>query len=889
MRWYQRLFRRARTERQLDAELQFHLEQQIADYVATGMTPEEAQRRARLEFGGLDQVKEECRDIGAARLIESLIQDLRYGLRQLRRNPAFTTVAILTLTLGIGATTAIFSVVDTVLLKSLPYPHSDRIVQLVIHVPDGDRICSIPELMAMREASGRLLEDFAAYDFSSTAVNLTGGERPEQVKGIHVSANYFTLFGTSIAKGELFTASEDRPGGPHVVAISYGLWQSRFGGDSEVVGKKILLGGEPYLITGVLGRSFHPDPPADIWLPLQADPNSTDRANYLLGAARLRSGTTLAQVNAKLKLGTGPFQREFPGDIRAPGTFAAIPLLNIEVGGVRSELLVLLGAVCFVLLIACANVANLLLARGTLREKEIAIRTAVGAARSRIVRQLLTESVLLSFAGGAIGLVSGLVGVHAILAINPGNIPRIGPNGGAVTLDWRLVAFAVAVSVASAILFGMFPAFHCSRSDLSGALKEGGSPSGTGLQQNKSRSILVIAEIALALVLLAGAGLLIRTFIAMRRADPGMNPHHVLTLQMALTGRRFEKTTAATQMERNAEERVSRLPGVVEVAAACWLPLEGPFYTMRFNIEGRPLSANTAYTGRAQWDPVSTGFFKVLQIPLVRGRLFTSWDDQAAPGVVIINEVMAKRFWPKINPIGQRVLVGIGEGPEFKEPPREIIGVVGNVRNLGLGVDPPATIYVPSAQLTNSGTALLNRLAPVRWLVRTKVPPFSLSSEIQQQLRVASGGLPVASITSMDQVLMNSMSQNSFNTALLTLFGCIALLLAGIGIYGVIAYSVERQSHEIGIRMALGAEQSDVLRMVVGRGMKLALIGVATGIAGALALMRFLASLLYGVKTNDPLTLVAVSVILLGVALLACYIPARRAARVDPLVALRHE
>jgi putative ABC transport system permease protein len=562
---------------------------------------------------------------------------------------------------------------------------------------------------------------------------------------------------------------------------------------------------------------------------------------------------------------------------------------NIEVGGVRSELLVLLGAVAFVLLIACANVANLLLARGTLREPEIAIRTAVGAARSRIMRQLLTESVLLSFAGGAIGLVFGLIGVRAMLAINPGNIPRIGPNGAAVTLDWRLVAFALAVSVASGILFGMFPAFHCSRSDLSGALKEGGLPSGPGLQQNKSRAILVIAEMALALVLLAGAGLLIRTFIAMRRVDPGMNPHHVLTLQMALTGGRFEKTAAVAQMERNVEERVSRLPGVVEIAAACWLPIEGPFLTMRFNIEGRPLSAKTEYTGRAEWDPVSTEFFKVLQIPLVRGRLFTSRDNQAAPGVMIINEVMAKRFWPKIDPLGQRVLVGVGEGPEFKEPPREIIAVVGNVRNLGFDVDPPATIYVPSAQLTNSGTALLNRLIPIRWMVRTKVPPFSLSAEIQQQLRVAGGGLPVAGIASADQVFMDSTAQNSFNTALLSLFGCIALLLAGIGIYGVIAYSVERQGHEIGIRMALGAEQSDVLRMVVGRGMKLALIGVAAGIGGALALMRFLASLLYGVKATDPLTFIAVSLILTGVALLACYIPARRAAKVDPMVALRYE
>jgi putative ABC transport system permease protein len=443
MRWYRRLFVRARTEKRLDAELRFHVEQQMADYVASGMTPEEARRRARLEFGGLDQVKEECRDVGAARFVETLMQDLRYGLRQLRRNPGFTAVAVLTLALGIGATTAIFSVVNTVLLEPLPYPNANRIVQLTTGTDDLVAL-SVPEFMAMRRGAPAL-QNFALYTHSGADVSLTGGNYPQLLRALRVSASYFQLFGVPMAVGRPFSAEDDRPGGPRVVVISDGLWRSRFGGNPGIVGKPIELSGEPYVVTGVVGSTFRvaestfrPRSAADIWLPLQANPDSTDPAGYLRGAAMIKPGATLAEANAQLKLETNQFRRKFPGRMAGPGeTFRAMPMREVEVGGIRSALLILFGAVSFVLLIACANVANLLLARATLRKREIAIRAAVGAGRKRIIRQLLTESLLLSLAGGGTGLVFGFMGLRALLAINPGNIPRMSANGSSVTLDWR--------------------------------------------------------------------------------------------------------------------------------------------------------------------------------------------------------------------------------------------------------------------------------------------------------------------------------------------------------------------------------------------------------------------------------------------------------------------
>ena len=550
-------------------------------------------------------------------------------------------------------------------------------------------------------------------------------------------------------------------------------------------------------------------------------------------------------------------------------------------------LLLLFGAVGFVLLIACANVANLLLARATIRKREMAIRAALGAGRARIIWQLLTESLLLSFAGGVLGLVLGYLGLRALLSINPGDIPRIGENGTGVALDWRVLLFTLVAAVLTGVLFGLVPAFSASRSDLSITLRESGSRTGSGLRHNKARSILVITEMALALILLVGAVLLIRTFGALRGVNPGFDPKNVLTMDMSLTGSRFEKAAGVDQLERDGRQRVESLPGVVAAAVTCCLPLEGGF-DLPFNIEGQAPTEGP-YNGGAGWISISPRYFDVFRIPLVKGRAFTDQDSGAAGRVVVINESMTKKFWPKGDALEARIIIGKGVGPEFEEPPRQIVGIVGDVRESGLSEPPIPTMYVPIAQVNDGVVALNNRIGPINWLVRTKLQPFSVSADIQRELREASGGLPVAHIRNMQQVVSESTARNDFYMTLLTIFAGVALLLAAIGVYGLMAYSVEQRTQEIGVRMALGASPQQVRRMVVIQGMQLALAGVIIGVGSALGLTRLMSSLLFGVKPWDPGTIVLVAALLSGVTWLATYLPARRASRVDPMVALRYE
>jgi putative ABC transport system permease protein len=813
---------------------------------------------------------------------------VRFGLRALRKSPGFTTVAVLTLALGIGANTAIFSVVNAVLLAPLAYPHADRLVELELRSPYGNvDIASIPEFNVWREQT-QVFAAVAAYERGGPGINLTGRGLPEELNGIHASAGYFDVFDVSMVRGRTYTAKEDVPDGPNVVVISNTLWQSRFGGDPSIIGRTIELGGEAYTVVGVTAPGFTSDPPADVWLPLRADPNSTDLAHYLKCTALLRSGVTLAQAQAAMKIAAAEFRRRHPYPPMNPKSgFTAESLKDSVIGYVRKELLLLLGAVGFVLLIACANVANLLLARATLRKREIAIRMALGAGRRRIMKKLLTESVLLSVVGGTLGLAIGYVGVKALLAANPVDIPRIGERGASVTLDWRVLGFTLLIALATGILFGLIPALNVSRTALSATLKESGMRFGGGIRQNKVRSILVVTEMALALILLVGAVLLIRTFAVLRGVDPGFDPRNILTMNMSLNSQRFAKAARVEQLERDGRQRIETVPGVEAAAMTCCLPVEGGF-GLPFSIVGQP-PKNGPYTGGAVWLTISPEYFKVFRIPLVKGRVFTDQDTGATSHVVIIDEAMAKEFWPEGNALGSQIVIGKDQGSAFEEPARQIVGIVGNILVGGLAHPPGPIMYVPLAQVTDGVTALNNRVSPMYLVVRTRMQPFSFSQEIQREVRDASGGLPVGHIRSMEQVMGESLAQNDFNAMLLTIFAGVALLLAAIGIYGLMAYSVQQRTQEIGIRMALGASPKKVLRMVVRQGMLLASIGAVVGVGVALSLTRLMAGMIYGVKTWDAATFVSVVGVLTGVSLLATYVPARRAMRVDPMVALRHE
>lgn len=888
MQWVKQLFSRRRMYGELSEEIAAHIEEKIDELMAGGMSREDAEHAARKEFGNLTLIGEDSQAVWRWTWIENLLADVRFGMRMLRKSPGFTAVAVLTLALGIGANTAMFSVINSVLLRPLAYPDPDRIVQFMLNSPQEKfNLISIPKFMAWREQTGAL-EEFAVYEADAPAINLTVGEPPEQLRDIRVSADYFRLFGAEVEAGRTFTAEEDQPGGDRVVVISNGLWRRRFGSDASLIGKAILLGGEPFIVIGVLNPRFSADPPVDVWLPLQADRNSTNQAHQFRAAARLKAGVSLQAAKEQTNAAHEEFLRRYPG-MNGPegpnGTFTVEPLRDAVVANARSALLVLMGAVSLVLLIACANVANLLLARATGRQRELNIRAALGAGRWRIISQLLTESLLLSALGGALGLFLGQAGVNVLLATSPGDIPRIGKHG--VVLDWRVLLFTLSVAALTGMLFGLTPAMGVSRTDTSKCLGEKYARFGGGVRQNKVRSILAVSEMALALVLLVGAALLIRTFAALRSVDPGFNGHNVLALEMSLNGKRFQKTSEVAQTVREGARRVEGIPGVVRLATTSSLPLEPNFF-LPFTIEGRSLS-NDRYHGGADYRYVSPGYFDVFRIPLRRGRMFTDRDDGHAPGVVLINEAMVREFWPKGDAVGERITIGKGVGPEFDEPPRQIVGVVADIRDEGLNSNPVPIMYIPAAQLTDGLTALGNKSVPLTWVVRTTMQPFALRAEIERQLRQASGGLPLAHIRSMDQVAAESMARTDFNMMLLSIFAGLAVLLAAVGVSGLMAYTVRQRTHEIGVRVALGAGGSDVLGLVLSQGLRLVSVGLLFGLVAAAALTRFMSSLLFGVSATDPVTLAGVALLLAVVALAACCIPARRAMRVDPMVALRHE
>ena len=821
--------------------------------------------------------------------MDTFAQDLRHALRLLRNTPGFTFAAVAALALGIGTNTAIFSVLNTVILKPLPYPDPERLVMFLNVSPQGSGGAASPTKFNVWRRQTSAFQDVSAYRFS--VVNITGDANPEQVPAAYVSADFFQLFGAIPLVGRTFSQGEDQPGAPSTVVLGHGFWRRRFGGAASVVGRTILFNDQPHEIIGVL-RPF--DTTAiqstlgapDVWLPFQIDPNSTMQGNFFTVAGRLRPSVSVESGTAQLAAAAAEFRQAFPQALPPQVGFGVQTLQEMIVRNVRLSLWILVGAVGFVLLIACANVANLLLVRATVRQREIAIRSAIGAARGRITRQLITESMVLSLLGGALGLILGVVGIRALLALNPGNIPRIGVAGDAVGIDLRVLAFTGAVSMLTGLVFGLVPALRASRIDLSATLKEGGGRAGTGFRQNKTRAILVISEVSLAVILLVGAALLIRTYIALRAVDPGFDPRNVLTMRMSLTGARFEKAATVAQLMRDGRERLETLPEVEAAAASCCVPLQGGF-GLGFIIEGRPLDGPAH--GGGSFTPISANYFNVFKIPLLGGRYFTEQDTTGTPAVVVINQAMARQYWPDGNPIGERLTIGRGLGPGMEQPTAEIIGVVGDVRDGALNRDPNPIMYVPWAQLPDAHSANLLSITSLAWVVRTRAEPFTLSEAIQKQLRDASGGLPVARLRAMDDVVSQSTARSDFNMLLLTIFAGAALILAAIGVYGLMAYSVQQRTQEMGVRLALGADAARVRNMVMRQGMTLVLIGVIIGVASAFALARVMTTFLFGVTPRDPLVFSAVPLVLAGVAWLGVWLPARRAARVDPVLALRVE
>ncbi len=818
--------------------------------------------------------------------MEHFLQDLKYCVRTLRQQRAFTVAAVATLALGIGATTAVFSVVNAVLLRPFPFPDADRIVLFTNTSPNGGGPGASPAKFAHWRRQTDAVRDASAY--RTVLVNYTGGDTPEQVTTAQVSPPFFHLLGATPVLGRTFTADEDLPTAGRVAVLSYGWWTRHFAADRAIVGKTISLSGEPYVVIGVIGNGFDQsdlgDQP-DAWTTFPVDPNTQDQAHYFRVLGRLAPGVTLAQAQAQVAQSATAYRERFPGSIGPKAGFSVEPMQKIFVRNSQSLLIVLLAAVAGVLLIACANVANLLLVRSTVRKRELAIRAAMGADRGRITRQLLTESVLLSLAGGAVGLTLGLIGIRSLMSINTANLPRLGDSGAAIRLDWRLAAFTMAVSIATGLLFGVAPALQAARQDLSGTLRDGTGASG-GRVNHHVRSTLVVLEIALALALVIGSGLLIRTSLALRTVAPGFDPANVLTMTMSFTGPRFQTSMSVEQAIRDGADRLRRVPGVELVSASCCVPLQGG-YGLPFRVVGKALPEGQQFHGSGDWITVSPGYFEVFKIPVLRGRTFTDRDDANAPPVAIINEAMAKETWKNGDPLNDRLAIGRGGMKEFAaEPDRQIIGIVADSRDNGLNQDPGPKMFVPQAQIPDNVNVLNTKISPMSWVIRTRVPPLSIAAAVASQIREATG-LPVADIRSMDQIVSRSTSREQFNTLLMTVFALSALTLAAIGIYGVMAYAVQQRTREIGVRLALGAEPGGVRLMVVAQGMKLAVVGMIIGVATAYALSRYMRSLLFGVEVRDPLVFVGMPLLLGIVALVAVWIPAARASRVDPVGALR--
>ena len=864
LRW---LAQRSDKEAELREELRFHLEEEAGQRQEDGLAADEARFAARRELGNLTLVEEDTRAAWGWTWLEEITQDLRYGLRLLRKSPGFTAVAVLTLALGIGANTAIFSVVNAVLLKSLPLEDPEQLVMVwnrAAAAAGGDRTpLAVADLLDWR-AQNRSIGDIAAFQLGT--FNYAGSDLPEQLQAANVTANFFSVLGVQALLGRTFLPEEDQPGAQHVALLSDGFWRRRFAGDTQVLGRTLDLGGEAYTVIGILpARLDFPAKEVSLWTTLQLKPPTRRGPYFLTGVARLKKDVSLQR--ARVEMST--LKTSYPsGQYILSGqqfNFNALPVSEFILGDVRLALSVLMAAATLVLLIATVNVANLMVVRSAARVKEMSLRTALGASRSRIIRQLLTESALLALTGGALGTLFAVVGVRVLLKIAPDTIPRLSQVG----IDGRVLGWTALVSVVTGLLFGLAPKWQTTRLSLEEALKESGRATTESTGKRRWHSLLVVTELSLAVMLLISAGLLTKSFWRLQRVDSGVSTERILTMQVPLRGPRYEKAQQLDSFYPRLLERIQTLPSVRAVAVSNSLPPDSNEYSDNFSIEGRPAVPNQP-PPIAYMILVSADFFRAFGIPLRRGRFFTAADAANSPPVAIISETTARQFFPNEDPLGKRIT-----------EKGEIVGVVGDVKYSGLADSMQPAIYEPLTQ-AHTWDAFLS--------VRTDAAdPMSLITAVRDEIKSLDRELPVSQVGTLENRFATAVAQPRFRTTLIASFAALALVLAVVGTYGVISYSVTQRTHEIGIRVALGASRKSVLKLVLGQGTGLAIAGVLVGLAGSFALTGLLRNLLFNVSATDWPTFTGTTLLLSLTALLACYFPARRATRVDPMQALRHE
>jgi putative ABC transport system permease protein len=860
------LFRREAVEHELDDELQFHLEQKTQHYVATGLSAEDARLHALRDIDGLELRKEECRDARRVSRIEDLVQDLRFSVRTLRKAPGFTATAVITLALGIGANAAIFSVVNAVLLRSLPYPRSEQLCTLKSNQ-------SLPDLEDIQKQTN----SFAAIGGLTTqALDFTGKGEPIQISGGLCNAELFDALGFLPAMGRTFSHAEDSYGGPALVVLTNGFWMRYFGGDAAILGKSIRLSGNPYTVIGVLSREFWlPGRPVDVLASIRVVSPLAAKfrgVHFLHTYLRLKPATSVAQASAEMGNADQWLAQHYPEE--NTDTHRRLLLLRESiVGDIRPELLVLFAAVGLVLLIACVNFASLQLARCATRQREIAIRAALGAPAGRLVRQMLTESAFLSLLGGAAGLVLAAVGVRLLMTLKPAGLPRIADT----SIDNAVLVFTFAVSLLTGIVFGLVPALNATFFGVSAKLKEDARTTAGGASGHRLRKFLVVSEIALALILLIGAGLMIRSFVVLHQVDPGFRTDNLLTMRVELPEARYREQTKQRQFHWELLEGLNSVPGV-QAAMVSELPMSGDYITHNFVIEGRPpLPAGSE--PEVQTRTVAGDYFRVMGIPLLAGREFDSQDGTGSLHVAVVNRSFVSQYFPGQDVVGTRIDWARSKPPDWMT----IVGVVGDIKHFGLGESEEPAVYDLYSQTGQQWK---------RWMyvaLRGDASPAILLAQAKQQLWAIDNQLPLTQVFTMSDVLAASLDHQRFNLTLLGIFAGVALALAVVGIYGVMSYAITQRTNEIGIRVALGAQHDNILWLILGQGLRLALAGGTLGIVASLALTRYMSHLLFGISPRDPQTFVAIPIVLFAVALLACYIPARRAMRVDPIVALRYE